>query len=809
MAKKKVSQPAEDGIGAPKKARASGSAALSRLSFLAALFLIVEIAVIVVMGWDDFKRENTLEIKRLRSEVQRVEEAFTGARSRFDSTLGMSAAYGVNTRAVESQLRGAERVFRISPSGERASLADQATRAMASQMFERGETIGVTERNLVVLASAGQQTYAASFPLHAIIPDLAQNEALQIRSKTPNAVIASFGSSRILNTMESGLFGFGGGFDQAWNRHTNYCDSMPGTTLEICRVSARPWFTVIGSASVIAYSMLFLAPVLAVITLLGFIRENVSRISNIRNEHKQRMAAQHFDISSSNLHALSQQIETSFWEVDKAFAEIRFSGQLAKYLHISPGKGVPLESLVTVFGEDTAKRFVIALKKSMEDGHLKGVIGLDSGHGRRFVEFRGYAPPHARDVAMCGIAIDVTDRRHLEERMRMSEARLRNALSGFILPVALWDERKRLIFWNSAFEQAFDFDEGKLRPGMAYDHVNMELNRGVRIDRSTDSAHGERELLLRDGRWFSLAERATTSGLMLTVCNDISALKMQQDEHLRNEKKLKRLVSELERSEGKASELTRKYAEEKTKAEHASKAKGSFLANMSHELRTPLNAINGFSEMLVKEVFGPLGDERYHSYAQDILVSGQHLLDMINDILDMAKIESGKMTINTKPIDPIDPVDAAIRMIRRKADEKDLKLELVHNDDVREIEADHRAVRQMVLNLVSNAIKFTQADGRVTVQVYNAGDGVAIAVQDTGVGIAEEDLPRLANPFEQVEANQDMNPNGTGLGLALTRSLAEMHGGRFQIDSEVGVGTTVTLFLPAQQPDETDRIEAA
>lgn len=199
-----------------------------------------------------------------------------------------------------------------------------------------------------------------------------------------------------------------------------------------------------------------------------------------------------------------------------------------------------------------------------------------------------------------------------------------------------------------------------------------------------------------------------------------------------------------DRSEGRAREFTRKYAEEKTKAEHASQAKGSFLANMSHELRTPLNAINGFSEMLVKEVFGPLGDKRYQSYAEDILISGQHLLDMINDILDMAKIESGKMTINTKPIDPVEPVDAAVRMIRRKADEKNLTLELIHQEDIQDIEADHRAVRQMVLNLASNAIKFTRDGGRVTVSLENQGQFVAIKVKDSGVGISKDDRSTLA-----------------------------------------------------------------
>ena len=147
-------------------------------------------------------------------------------------------------------------------------------------------------------------------------------------------------------------------------------------------------------------------------------------------------------------------------------------------------------------------------------------------------------------------------------------------------------------------------------------------------------------------------------------------------------------------------------------------------------------------------------------------------------------------------------------MIRRKADEKSIKLDLVFDDKVREIEADHRAVRQMVLNLVSNAIKFTHEKGSVTTTVRNQGDGVAIEVKDSGVGISKEDIPRLANPFEQVEANQDMNPNGTGLGLALTRSLVEMHGGRLTIESELGVGTTVTLILPGEQPDMPNIVAA-
>ncbi|OYW86637.1 MAG: histidine kinase, partial [Hyphomonas sp. 32-62-5] len=248
------------------------------------------------------------------------------------------------------------------------------------------------------------------------------------------------------------------------------------------------------------------------------------------------------------------------------------------------------------------------------------------------------------------------------------------------------------------------------------------------------------------------------------------------------------------------SELSRKYSEEKEKAERAALAKSAFLANMSHELRTPLNAVIGFSEIMTNELAGPLGDPSYKEYAKDILMSGQHLLDMINDILDMAKIEAGKMTISPQPIDPVDPVDAAMRMIRRKAEEKAIDLVLEAEDNLPDIDADHRAIRQMMLNLLSNAIKFTDPAGRITVRVEQRGTDIYFGVTDTGIGIPPEDLPRLAQPFEQVAESKDRNHQGTGLGLALTKSFAEMHGGRMLLSSIYGEGTTVAFVLPIGGP---------
>jgi two-component system cell cycle sensor histidine kinase PleC len=249
--------------------------------------------------------------------------------------------------------------------------------------------------------------------------------------------------------------------------------------------------------------------------------------------------------------------------------------------------------------------------------------------------------------------------------------------------------------------------------------------------------------------------------------------------------------------------LARKYEAEKVRAESANKAKSEFLANMSHELRTPLNAINGFSEIMVGELFGPLGDARYKEYAGDILNSGQHLLSVINDILDMSKIEAGKMSMKFERVDLQEVAEDAVRLIRNRAESAGLKL-VIDMPDLPEVEADFRALKQVLLNLLSNALKFTPRGGQIRVFGRAGIDGrgadrVMIGVQDTGIGISEEDLARLARPFEQVESQHAKTRQGTGLGLALTKSLIEMHGGLIDMKSKPGQGTTVSFILAVRQ----------
>jgi two-component system cell cycle sensor histidine kinase PleC len=273
---------------------------------------------------------------------------------------------------------------------------------------------------------------------------------------------------------------------------------------------------------------------------------------------------------------------------------------------------------------------------------------------------------------------------------------------------------------------------------------------------------------------------------------------------------LRHSQQKLERQAEEVADLAEKYAEEKTRAEEANQAKSKFLANMSHELRTPLNAIIGFSEIMESGMFGPLGSDKYREYCRDIHQSGQYLLEVINDILDMSKIEAGRIRLDAEHIELEPFLNDAMRVVSGRADDKRLKLTARIGRGIR-LTADHRLLKQIVLNLLSNAVKFTPEGGRVTIRARATSGWVSVSIADTGIGIPEDALARLGRPFEQVESQLTKSHQGSGLGLAIAKSLTELHHGTMRIRSTPGIGTMVLLRLPISRTaaQKEDLAEAA
>ena len=414
---------------------------------------------------------------------------------------------------------------------------------------------------------------------------------------------------------------------------------------------------------------------------------------------------------------------------------------------------------------------------------------------------------------LIGIAVDITEQKNLVEKTMAADMRLRDAVETIPEAFVVWDADNRLVLCNSNFQELHNLPDEAITVGASYESV-VEAGRQpvVRSRAITGGPNipGARtfEAQLEDGRWLHISERRTKDGGYVSVGTDITALKTHEEKLIDSEKRLMATVADVRASQQRLGELAEQYAAEKTRAEEANQAKSKFLANMSHELRTPLNAIIGFSEIMESGMFGPLGAEKYNEYCSDIRSSGEYLLDVINDILDMAKIEAGRIRLDFEELDLDALLAEAIRVVSARAQDKQLELVAKISPELA-LRADRRALKQIMLNLLSNAVKFTPAGGRITVRGRRADGCIILTIADTGIGIAKDALAQLGRPFEQVESQLTKSHHGSGLGLAIAKSLAELHGGRMRIRSTLGKGTLVVVRMPLHPQCQLPKDEAA
>ena len=421
--------------------------------------------------------------------------------------------------------------------------------------------------------------------------------------------------------------------------------------------------------------------------------------------------------------------------------------------------------------------------------------------------------PGEQGPHLIGIAVDITEQKSLVEKTVAADMRLRDAIETIPEAFVLWDADNRLVLCNSNFQELHDLPDEAITVGASYESVVAAGRKPVvqnKLVSSGSTLPGARtfEAQLEDGRWLHISERRTKDGGYVSVGTDITALKTHEEKLIEGEKRLMASVTDLSVSQQRSAELAEKYAAEKTRAEEANQAKSKFLANMSHELRTPLNAIIGFSEIMGSGMFGPLGAEKYREYCADIHSSGQYLLDVINDILDMAKIEAGRIRLEFEDLHLDSMLTEAMRVVSARAQDKELALTSKVSPDLR-LHADRRAVKQIALNLLSNAVKFTPSGGGVTLRGRASGECIMLSIADTGIGIAPDALARLGRPFEQVESQLTKSHQGSGLGLAIAKSLVELHGGRMRIRSTLGKGTLVAVRLPLEPHCALPKAEAA
>jgi signal transduction histidine kinase len=371
-----------------------------------------------------------------------------------------------------------------------------------------------------------------------------------------------------------------------------------------------------------------------------------------------------------------------------------------------------------------------------------------------------------------------------ELRLKRQNWLLQSTLENIGEGLSVFDRQGRLIAWNFRFFELLDLPADLAVGATLQDILTHQAVRGdfggddpeTEVARRLDLFYRDvpttKERVMPPGRTLQIRRRAMPNGAVISIYSDVTELKASE----------------------------RRLIEARSQAETANRAKGDFLANMSHELRTPLNAIIGFSEVISNELFGPIANEKYLEYIKDINTSSLHLLSIINDVLDMSKIEAGKVELSKEIVQIQNVIGEVMRMVHERARARDIELTAQLSEQNVEIWADERSMKQIFLNLLSNAIKFSKDGGQIYVRVVTDQPEVAVLeIEDHGIGMSDEEQERALQPFGQAKPVTTRNYGGTGLGLPITKGLVEAHGGTLTIDSRTGYGTVVQIVLPRLQ----------
>ena len=419
----------------------------------------------------------------------------------------------------------------------------------------------------------------------------------------------------------------------------------------------------------------------------------------------------------------------------------------------------------------TGEPFRLQLRLRAADGSYRHMLA------HHYVErnHRGHV------VEMAGFYQDVSEQTEVEKNLKRNEAQYKLIAEHALDIFARHEPQGPILYISPAVENILGMKPESVIGTNVVDFMHEEDRPAAeaeiaKLGHGTDRVTIEFRIRHRDGHWIWL--ESTLRALEDPITGEMSETIA-----------ISRNISDRKRHEAE-------LLEARERAETANRTKSKFLANMSHELRTPLNAIIGFSDMLRREMFGGLGHPNYKEYANHINDSGALLLDLINDILDMSKIEAGKMELHIEDIDLKEVFNSCLRLVQDQANNRHLTLRAEIDQRVMDkgMGADLRSLKQIILNLLSNAIKFTEPGGLVALSAIADGEHAIIEVRDTGAGIPESQIPRLMRPFEQAR-DSSVAQQGSGLGLALVKSLAELHGGSVTIESKVGVGTRVKVRM--------------